>query len=93
MDDVPLQLRDAAVEWRRVDDEIVALHLESSMYLAINATGRLLWERLDAGGATRADLIAALRERFGLDDERAATDVDAFLAGLREQQLLVEPAS
>lgn len=86
---MPLQLRDAAVEWRRVDDEIVALHLETSMYLAINASGRLLWERLAAGGATRADLIAHLRAEFDLDEPRATADVDAFLAGLREQDLLV----
>jgi predicted Rdx family selenoprotein len=93
MDDVRLQLRDAAVEWRRVDDEVVALHLETSMYLAINASGRLLWERLADGGATRAELIAHLRADFGLDADRAAADVDAFLAGLREQQLLAEPAA
>lgn len=90
MADEVLQLRDAAVEWRRVDDEVVALHLETSMYLAINASGRVLWERLAADGATRADLVATLQTAFDLTPEQAAIDVDAFLAGLRDQRLLVE---
>jgi hypothetical protein len=89
MREAVLQLRGDAVEWRRVDDEVVALHLESSLYLAVNATGRLLWEPL-AEGATHAQLVERLRDAHGLDADRARADVDAFLAGLREHGLLAD---
>ena len=91
MSDPQLRLRTDAVEWQEIDGEVVALHLESSMYLAVNPSGRVLWRRL-ADGATRSELIDALRAEFGLPAGRAEADVDAFLAGLRENEVLAEPS-
>jgi len=84
-----LKLRSEAVDWRQVDDEIVVLIKDSSTYVAVNSAGAVIWPAL-AEGATRDDLVALLQERFGIDAGRAATDADAFVAALAEQNLLVE---
>lgn len=85
------RLRQDAVEWRRLDGEIVALDLRRSLYLSINRTGVALWEAL-AQGATNRRLEEILVAEHRIDRQTAARDVDAFLADLREQELLVEAA-
>jgi hypothetical protein len=70
-----------------VDGEVIALGLDSSTYFGLNASGSVLWKRL-AGGATRSELVSHLREAFDLEQDRAQTEVDAFVDDLRAQGLL-----
>jgi hypothetical protein len=83
-----LQLNAERLRWTAVDDEVVIVDTQSSVYLAANASGAVLWERLTAG-TTREDLVAALVDAFGLDRDRAETDVDVFLAALRRHDCLI----
>jgi Coenzyme PQQ synthesis protein D (PqqD) len=87
-----LRLRPERLEWRRVDDEVVAVDLRSSVYLAANESAAPLWEAL-AEGTTRDDLVDRLAWAAGIDRERAAADVDDFLCALADRQLLDETAS
>ena len=82
-----LKLRGDGVAWTDVDGEIVALDETSAEYLAANAAGGLLWRAL-AEGSTRDELVAKLAAEYGLTPERAAADTDAFIAALRERDLL-----
>ena len=66
-----LRLNDAAISWREVDGEIIALQHTSSEYLSTNGTGALLWKSL-AEGASREDLIGLIVSEFGIDQSRAA---------------------
>lgn len=84
---IHLQLREADLEWREVEGELVALDLRESRYLAINRTGGVLWADL-VEGATRDQLIERLIEAFDIEHERAAEDVDAFTAALESRDLL-----
>ena len=85
-----MRIRSGVVEWREVEGEIVALDLRSQTYLGINRTGAAIWPALIAG-AERAALIAELTEKFRVSEDQAAADLDAFLAQLRDQDLLEEP--
>jgi hypothetical protein len=82
-----LRLRAADLHWREIDGEIVALEARSSRYVAANGAGAVLWHALVAG-STRERLADELVTRFGIDRERAAADVDRFVAELAEQGLL-----
>ena len=82
-----LKLRDGAVAWRQVEDEMVLLDLERSVYLATNTAATLLWHRLEEG-ATESQLVDALVDAYEIPRERAATDADAFLADCRRRNLL-----
>ncbi len=82
-----LRLRADAVDWKRVDGEIVALDLVQSRYLAVNATGTALWGSL-AEGATREELAGLLVAAHGIAPSRAREDADAFVAWLQTEGLL-----
>jgi Coenzyme PQQ synthesis protein D (PqqD) len=83
-----LRLRDDGLSWREIDGEVVALEAERSLYLASNAAGAVLWQRLADGGASRDDLARVLQDRWPIDAERAERDVDAFIAEARGHGLL-----
>jgi hypothetical protein len=82
-----LKLRGEALSWREIDEEVVALDMETATYLSANASGRLLWRAL-AGGTTRDELVSCLLDEFEIDPERAAADVDTFIAELSRRGLL-----
>jgi Coenzyme PQQ synthesis protein D (PqqD) len=83
-----LKVRADALEWRKVEGEIVALDLRRSVYLAINPSGAFLWPVL-VEGATRDELVTRLAQEFDVDRDTAAADVDRFLAELADQDLLL----
>ena len=83
-----LALRPDAVDWRLIGDEVIAIERESSTYLAANATGSVLWQRL-VSGATVRELIELIVNRYGISASRATDDVERFLAALDERGLLV----
>jgi hypothetical protein len=84
------RLRTTDLKWREVDGEIVALDAGESVYLGTNRTGTLLWRELSEG-ATVDQLVEAVVSEFGIDRQRARTDVEAFVGDLQSKGL-VEPA-
>jgi hypothetical protein len=82
-----MRIRSDVLEWRDVEGEIVALDLRTQTYLAINKTGAAIWPMLLAG-RDRSELRAELTRKFGVSEEQADEDLDAFLAELAEQNLL-----
>jgi len=87
-----LRLKADALAWRHVDGEVIAVDLQSSTYLSAVGSGALLWQAL-AVGATRDILVDLLTDEFGIERDRAAVDVDAFVADLADRKLLDEAAA
>jgi hypothetical protein len=87
MNDLTLRLRSRALEWRIVEDEVIAIDGDTSQYLGLNGTGALLWQRL-AEGSTRTGLVELLLSSFPVDRDQAEADVAAFLASLEQNGLL-----
>jgi len=83
----PLRLRPDALHWRRIEDEVIAIDLRASTYLSANGSGAVLWEAL-ARGATREALAELLVQKFGIDNARAASDVQSFVDDLTARGLL-----
>jgi hypothetical protein len=83
-----LKIDDVAVEWRRVEDEVIALDVARREYFAINDSGTVLWPLL-VEGATEQQLVDALAARFGLPETVATGDVMAFLSTLDDRALLI----
>jgi coenzyme PQQ synthesis protein D (PqqD) len=73
--------------WRRVEDQVIALDVTGSLYLAVNQSGTILWEAL-VRGATRGALVQALINAYALAREAAEHDTDAFLTELGRRGLL-----
>lgn len=84
-----LRLRRDNLSWRELDDEIVALDGDESLYLATNRAGTLIWRKL-AEGTSREALVDELVTTFSIEPQQAGSDVDAFVAELRSKGLLEE---
>jgi predicted LPLAT superfamily acyltransferase len=82
-----LCLRPERLEWRAVGDEIVALDVADSTYLAVGAVGAAMWPRL-AEGTDEEELVALVLERFAVDEPTARRDIAAFLGELADRDLL-----
>ncbi len=86
----PIRLEPDAVEWRAVDDEIVALDRLAGEYFAVTGSGALLWRQLVEG--TTTDVLAdTLVARFGLERNAALRDVESFVAALDSRGMLTAP--
>lgn len=86
-DEAKLRLRAGEVSWREVGDEAVVLESSTGMYLTLNPSGKVLWQALERG-ATKAEMAAMLVEQYGIGEDLAASDVEAFLEGLRARGLV-----
>lgn len=84
---VTMQLRQENLTWQVAGDDVVVLDLKGSVYLKLNGSGRVLWEAL-VEPCTESELVSALVEKYGIDEQRASSDVAAFLDDLRGRQLL-----
>lgn len=85
------RLKEAGSYWMDVEGQIIAMHPDMSRYLGTNPAGTLLWRAI-AEGATRSQLAQALQDEYGIEADRAFTDVDAYLASLAENDLLDDSA-
>jgi len=83
-----LRLASDRVHWAAIDEKVIALDFQNSLYLRVNRSGGLLWAALSQG-ATREELMQALVSEYSLDEAAAGSDVDAFIAALRAQGLIV----
>ncbi len=84
-----IKVRSQDLEWREVDGEVVLLDLRTSLYLAVNRTGGVLWPAVRKG-ATRTELVSLLVSSLAVDQGTAAKDVDGFVASLARHGLLEE---
>lgn len=82
-----LRLRGDGLQWRAVEQEILALDGRTSTYLSANGSGALLWRQL-ADGTTREALVRSLVDTYGIDESTAAADVDRFTEELERHALL-----
>lgn len=82
-----LRLRTSDLEWRAIEDEVIAVDLRTSTYLSANASGMLLWREL-AEGTTKEALVHRLLEAYGIETQQAEADVDRFLDDLGSRGLL-----
>lgn len=85
-----IRLREDSIEWRAIDDEIVALDRAAGEYIAVTGSGAVLWPLLVAG-TSRGALAEALAARYDVEPATAARDVDRFVDTLAARGLLEQP--
>lgn len=57
--------------------------------ITLSETGAFLWKKIEQG-ADEKELVAALLEEYEIDEETAKNDTKAFLAKLRDAELVTE---
>lgn len=75
--------------WRDVNNELVVLNLQSGEYFTFNNVGRLIWLAVN-DGKTVDEITRSVMETFDVKtEEKAATDVTAFISNLLSEGLLI----
>jgi Coenzyme PQQ synthesis protein D (PqqD) len=78
------------VVWRIVDGEAVLVHADTSAYYGLNATATCIWETLVSAAVTREEISRRLSARYDTDADALLADVDAFLAAVGTESLIME---
>lgn len=80
----------AHVAWRRINQEVVVLDLNTSVYYSLNETGADMWELL-AKSMNPDKVSAEIAARYERESKAVERDLDAFVKSLCGKKLL-EPA-
>ena len=84
--------RASEAAFQRLGEEtVIVLPLTRTLHV-LNPTGRFLWEALEGGGRTVADLAGLLAEAYEVEAAKALKDVLAWAAELKRQRVLVDAA-
>jgi hypothetical protein len=87
-DDVTDDLRPHPdVSWRRLDDEVVIVHLRTNQIYRLNRTAARFWE-LIAQGADRATAERVLSEEFDVEDDELRRATRSLVTELSNEGLL-----
>lgn len=76
---------------RRMDDEVVLVHLRTNEIYTLNATAGRFWELLGSG-LDRDAIKRAMRDEFDVEEPRLDEEIDALVADLSRQGLVVADA-
>jgi hypothetical protein len=82
-----MRLRSDDLSVRVMGDEMVLLDLRSSRYLSITGVGVDIVNLLSEN-RTEDELVAALLDRYDVDEEAARRDTTAFVTQLRSAGLV-----
>lgn len=79
------------VTHERLDDEVIAINLETGAYYALAGPAADVWT-LAAGGGSTDEIVAELDTRYDTDADTLRRDVDAFVGELVDQGLAASTA-
>jgi hypothetical protein len=80
-------VRSSGITARALDDQVVVLDLETSLYLNVTGAGAVVWPLLVAGTTLDA-MVDAVLEVYDVEPDVARADLLTFLADLGERKLL-----
>jgi Coenzyme PQQ synthesis protein D (PqqD) len=82
----------AEVVARRMDEEVVLVHLGTDRIYTLNPTGARFWDLLESG-LDRDAIKAALLAEFEVGETQLDAEIEALVAELSDQGLLVLDAN
>ena len=82
-----VKLRSEGLTWQEIDGELVILDLTNSVYLTTNAAGAVI-AKLLTEERTVDELSGALVATFGIENDIARQDTEAFVKQLKDKRLL-----
>lgn len=71
-----------------LDDEAVLVHLETTHYYNLNASGTLIWTLLQAGPTTLEQAVEAVAQAYDLNAANVSQDVQRLLDELVAEGLI-----
>jgi hypothetical protein len=75
------------VEFRRLGERMVLVHLSSNQVFELNSTGARVWELLEEG-VGKEQLLKILTDEFEVGPEQLRQDVDDLIRDLKSAGLI-----
>jgi hypothetical protein len=73
---------------QQVDDGVVLIHLSTTHYYSLNATGSFLWDCLSKNPTHLLDLVQQLADHYGVEPDQVRPDVEGLLNDLVTEDLV-----
>ena len=86
VDETTRPRRSSGAHYRELDDHVVILDLDSSVYSTLNPVGSLIWNEAD-GNLTVAQLVDIVVEVFDVSHETATDDTIQFVEAMAAEGL------
>ena len=83
-----LKINTDKVAHETIEDEVIIIHLETGTYYNLNDVGRDVWLGLEAGVPSQK-IVEVLSIAYGVMPELAGEAVEALLASLLAEEILV----
>ena len=77
------------VVYETIEGEAILIHLETGFYYSLDGSGSEIWD-LAAGGRTRDEITAGLRQRYDAPPGAVEDGVASLVGRLLEEGLIVE---
>jgi hypothetical protein len=74
--------------WRRVDDEIVILNLETSVYFSLDGIGSEIWEMIHQKKSEQ-EIVESLVKKYSSTEDIIRKDVQNLIKQLKKEKLLL----
>ena len=78
-----------SVSSKRLEDELILVHLDTGFCFALEGVGVRIWELIE-DGTTAHTLVETIASEYEVERERVVRDVDALMAEFLEHVLIVE---
>lgn len=76
------------VTHERLDDEVIAINLETGAYYALDGVAADCWA-LSASGSATDEIVAVITGRYEVDESQVRADIDQFVERLVAERLIV----
>lgn len=78
------------VVWQTTDGETTVVHIETTNYYGLNATGAFIWNLLCQQDATLPEIVEQVSIEYEMEPAALREDIERLLKTLLDEKLIVE---
>jgi len=76
--------------WKVVDNEVIIINFETTLYYSLNGTGSYIWQLLEKEALPLSQIINAVCEYYEIDENVIKDDIIMIIAELCQENLISE---
>ena len=76
--------------WKVVDNEVIIINFETTLYYSLNSTGSYIWQLLEKEALPLSIIINAVCEYYSLEENEIKDDIIMLIDELSKENLISE---
>lgn len=85
------RINQPTVVFQTIEDEVIAIHMESGVYYSFKNTAAEIWNTI-ASGASFSEILSFFAEKYQADNDKIQSEITHHLLKLKEEKL-ISPAN